>query len=568
MNASNSSGIGTLSFIWKDSMGQMIGIDSMLSVTQSGVYTMDVIDEDNGCAASTSVLVDQNITLPDADAGADGVITCAQDFYTLNAINSSQGSSFQQEWFDGNGMKLGNGLTFDANQIGVYSLVVTNIVNGCTAESFVEVFEDKNAPTALAEASGLLTCTVQEITVDGSNSSGVGTFTFEWFDPAGNSIGTDVDINVENTGVYQLVVTDDSNECTDSGTISVEENITPPSTVIANADLFDCSTTAIVLDGSGSSVGPNFISHWTTLNGDINNGTNTLNPQIGQPGIYTLEITNTDNGCTTTEDVIVEADDDISEANIVTTDPLCFGDLGNVIVEEVFGGTPPFVYSIDDQAFTSASTFSQLDPEDYIVTIEDVNGCVFYKDVTIAPVFELTIALPRSVTIELGDDFEIQTHLNHPLSDIASIVWEPENSLSCTDCLSLYANPIQTTQYTLTVTTVNGCQATASIWINVEKQRNVFIPNAFTPNDDGSNDIFYIFASKKMVKQVNTFRIFTRWGDLVFEASNFYPNDSAHGWNGIFNGTKMNPGVFVYYAEIEFIDGVTKLYKGDVMLSK
>ncbi|MCP4122821.1 MAG: DUF11 domain-containing protein, partial [Bacteroidetes bacterium] len=293
LNASNSSGIGTLSFIWKDSMGQMIGIDSMLSVTQSGVYTMDVIDEDNGCAASTSVLVDQNITLPDADAGADGVITCAQDFYTLNAINSSQGSSFQQEWFDGNGMKLGNGLTFDVNQIGVYSLVVTNIVNGCTAESFVEVFENKNAPTALAEASGLLTCTVQEITLDGTGSNGVGAIEFSWTDENGIFISNDSIIQVSSAGNYNLEVIDLNNGCTSSSEVEVIQSTDVPTAIILSPDLITCSQDLVTLNASNSS-GIGMLSFiWKDSMGQMIGMDSVLS--VTQSGVYTMDVIDEDN---------------------------------------------------------------------------------------------------------------------------------------------------------------------------------------------------------------------------------------------------------------------------------
>ena len=120
----------------------------------------------------------------------------------------------------------------------------------------------------------------------------------------------------------------------------------------------------------------------------------------------------------------------------------------------------------------------------------------------------------------------------------------------------------------MTVINLNGCKTTAGIWIYVEKPRNVFIPNVFTPNDDGFNDIFYINADDSMIKQVNKFQVFSRWGELVFTDEDFQPNTPDHGWDGFFKGEKLNPSVFVYYAEIEFIDGLVKIYKGDVTLRK
>jgi gliding motility-associated-like protein len=118
----------------------------------------------------------------------------------------------------------------------------------------------------------------------------------------------------------------------------------------------------------------------------------------------------------------------------------------------------------------------------------------------------------------------------------------------------------------VTVIDTSGCSITARIILRVDKTREVYIPNAFSPNGDGTNDRIMIFANAEKIIQVNTFRIFDRWGEIVFEANDFQPNDPKKGWDGFLNGEKLNPAVFVYFAEIEFIDGVTILYKGDVTL--
>lgn len=114
---------------------------------------------------------------------------------------------------------------------------------------------------------------------------------------------------------------------------------------------------------------------------------------------------------------------------------------------------------------------------------------------------------------------------------------------------------------------LNGCQASAEINLRLQKTREIFIPNIFTPhNEDGFNDVFMIFGNNDKIKQINTFRIFDRWGELVYEANNFLANDPSNGWDGFFRNERLNPGVFIYSAEIEFIDGFTKTYNGDVTL--
>ena len=154
------------------------------------------------------------------------------------------------------------------------------------------------------------------------------------------------------------------------------------------------------------------------------------------------------------------------------------------------------------------------------------------------------------------------------LAEIDTIIWTPTTGLSCTDCLNPRIDSLyQTTQYSVTVINQNGCRATDQIMVHLKKTREIYIPNAFSPqNLDGFNDVFMIYAGNGKVRQINTFRIYDRWGEIVFEAYNFQPNDPGNGWNGRLRGEFLNPSVFVYLAEIEFVDDVVELYKGDVTL--
>ena len=112
-----------------------------------------------------------------------------------------------------------------------------------------------------------------------------------------------------------------------------------------------------------------------------------------------------------------------------------------------------------------------------------------------------------------------------------------------------------------------GCTVTASVAVGVEKVREVYIPNSFSPNGDGTNDIFFINGGRG-IRQVNSFRVYNRWGEVVYSDINFQPNDPSRGWNGMFRGKEVNPAVFVYIAEISFIDGIEEMYSGDVTVMK
>jgi gliding motility-associated-like protein len=133
--------------------------------------------------------------------------------------------------------------------------------------------------------------------------------------------------------------------------------------------------------------------------------------------------------------------------------------------------------------------------------------------------------------------------------------------------LNPIVSPDFTTNYTVVVTTLNGCVDEADIRVIVDRRVNVYIPNAFSPhNNDGTNDRFMIFARDGSVSKIDSLMVFNRWGESVFEAYNFPPNDPTYGWDGTFRGVKMNAAVFAYWTEVELIDGSTVILKGDVNL--
>ena len=102
--------------------------------------------------------------------------------------------------------------------------------------------------------------------------------------------------------------------------------------------------------------------------------------------------------------------------------------------------------------------------------------------------------------------------------------------------------------------------------IRVIKHRRLYIPTVFSPNGDGFNDVFFISGDDRQIVQVKKFLIVNRWGDVMHEATDFHPNDETKGWDGNYKADKLNPGVFVYVAEVEFIDGEVVRYTGDVTL--
>ncbi|MFQ5448775.1 MAG: gliding motility-associated C-terminal domain-containing protein, partial [Saprospiraceae bacterium] len=179
---------------------------------------------------------------------------------------------------------------------------------------------------------------------------------------------------------------------------------------------------------------------------------------------------------------------------------------------------------------------------------------------------EVMVSLEQEVTVRLGDSYLLTPVLNIPGSQVSTVTWTPEEGLDCSDCLQPHVMPFAETIYTVEVTDVNGCTDTVAILVKINRQVDIYVPNVFSPNDDGINDRLVLFAKPGLVSKVLLFRVFSRWGESVFEAQDFLPNDLSYGWDGRHRGKPLDAGVFVWFAEVELIDGSREVLKGEVTL--
>ncbi|HEX8315208.1 MAG TPA: gliding motility-associated C-terminal domain-containing protein, partial [Flavisolibacter sp.] len=185
----------------------------------------------------------------------------------------------------------------------------------------------------------------------------------------------------------------------------------------------------------------------------------------------------------------------------------------------------------------------------------------------------VTVAIGQYPTVNLGPDLTLATGTMHPLvstitnGPIRTWVWSPTTNLNCPACPQPVAEIKKDITYLVKVTTPYGCSATDTVSIKVFcKDGQVFIPNAFTPDGDGLNDKLMVRGSG--IVSVKYFRIFNRWGDLIFERGNFRPNDPLYGWDGKVRGVLSGPEVFVYTCEVLCENGASFVYKGNVSIIK
>lgn len=173
---------------------------------------------------------------------------------------------------------------------------------------------------------------------------------------------------------------------------------------------------------------------------------------------------------------------------------------------------------------------------------------------TIDNVPELVIPLGFETTLPI-------TYSN----DVTQWNWTPGTNLSCTNCPTPVANPIFTTNYKVSVVDDKGCRASSNIVVKVIcENRNYFIPNTFSPNNDGQNDIFY--PRGRSLDRIQSMRIFNRWGELVFERKNFPANSQSDGWNGMIRGKQAASDAYVYIIEVICDNGQVVPLKGNVTL--
>ena len=143
--------------------------------------------------------------------------------------------------------------------------------------------------------------------------------------------------------------------------------------------------------------------------------------------------------------------------------------------------------------------------------------------------------------------------------------WLPVTGIISNTNPGITIKPITNTDYTISVKNPGGCRAEDRISIFVIcNGANVFMPNTFSPNGDGVNDIFYPRGTG--IFKIRNLRIYNRWGQLVFENNSFNANDASMGWNGTFKGAKLNADVFDYTIDIICENNSVLIYKGNIAL--
>lgn len=542
------------------------------TVSAPGEYTLSAVNTILGCTSEPSVVeVTDDTDDPVVVLEALDVLDCVTPSVMVAAGNSSTGPDYTYEWFDANMAPISNqGLTLNATAPGAYFLLITDTGSGCDALGSVEVEENVEYPGAEAGPPQHLDCEANTVSLDGTGSQNGASVVYNWSTASGRILsgGNSLAPSVDEPGTYVIMVTNTENGCSSTDSVLVTQDIEVPAADAGAPQEISCLYPTVPLDGSGSSAGSQYVYQWAFGQPDSIVGSG-LNYTASEPGTYFIIVTDTGNGCANTDAVVVSQNAAApSGINLALDDPTCFGDAdGSVIISGVVGGTPPYLYSFDGQPLNGQSVFPNLPAGTYSIRVQDAIGCEYELEATLEEGNDLMVDLGEDRTVKLGEEVELQALVNIDESEIASLSWNGVDSLSCRDCLRPMVRPSTSGSYFIEVIDENGCAANSQVSLFLDKTRSLYLPNVFSPNGDGKNDVFHPFAGPE-VTRIRAFEIYNRWGEPVFEIYNFLPNDPTYGWDGTYRAELFNGAVFTWFAEVEFVDGVVELFKGDVVLMR
>jgi gliding motility-associated-like protein len=384
-----------------------------------------------------------------------------------------------------------------------------------------------------------------------SVSGGSSPYTYLWNYNSNTTTG----LNNIPAGVYSLVVTDAIN-CTVQGNDTL---LNPPS-LNAQFSTINAITCANAQDGAltvSVSGGTPPISYlWN------NNNTSDALTNLA-PGNYIVTVSD-NNHCDTVLSYTFVAPPLISIDTLKIDSVSCPQYTDGSILIVGGGGTPgnpiPYEYSTDGVNFQSSENFNNLAAGSYHLYIRDGQGCT--KDTTVVvgePIRPQLGILPQDSMIQLGHSITLVSSITpYSGSSINFYSWSPITGLSCGDCPNPIATPYALSTYTLTVNYLANCTVTGTVSIFVGNGEDFFVPNAFSPNGDGNNDVFNIYGSG--LSNV-VLRVFNRWGEKVFDSGNQWL-----GWDGTYKGELQEPGVYTYTALATYLNGKTKEKRGSFTL--
>ncbi|MBK6391092.1 MAG: gliding motility-associated C-terminal domain-containing protein [Saprospiraceae bacterium] len=236
---------------------------------------------------------------------------------------------------------------------------------------------------------------------------------------------------------------------------------------------------------------------------------------------------------------------------------------GSVSINNIYKGYPPYTSFLNNLAPVN-NNFNNLSDGTYVLKVIDRYGCNL-KDT-------IQLVEPPPYLVDLGDDLhlilgqEVILHASSTLPTVSGQFWFEGQVICDLSCDGDPYIPYKTSTLKWVARSERGCLASDSIQVIVDNVVKTFAPNIFTPNGDGINDYFLPLTNKNIVKGISSFMIFDRFGGVVYEAKNLFPNDLTQGWDGTRHGLPADQGIYLYKVDIVLINDETVNLAGDILL--
>lgn len=358
--------------------------------------------------------------------------------------------------------------------------------------------------------------------------------------------------------IYSIeAIVNSSNGCADTATKMVE--IYPlPSLKTTAAQNIICreNTTSITVTGAAT---------YTWATNPTLSCTNCANP-IAKPDTsqYYYVIGKSTHGCVSADSILISVKQPFNVIGKQSADTLCVG--SSVKLEAT--GAEFYNWSPTSGLGTTSGPSVIATPQatvTYQVIGYDSENCFFDTAYFPIKVFPIPVVdAGPDTTINVGKQITIMPTISPDVSDVK---WSPTTGIVSSNYPGITIRPTQTIQYRVDVENKGGCKSSDQKVVYVIcNNANIFIPNTFSPNNDGVNDVF--FPRGTGIFKIKDFKIFNRWGQMVFHRTDFQANDASVGWDGTFNGKPVMPDVFMYVMEVVCENNIILYYKGDITLIK
>jgi gliding motility-associated-like protein len=441
---------------------------------------------------------------------------------------------------------------------GVYtSQLIVTTQTGCT-----DTIRINNATTvfkgpSLTIVGDLEACVPAKLTFEGNVVKGDGNnLSWKW------SFGNGQTSTLQNPatqiynkdGLYKLSsVIMDNNGCKDS--VSKDINIHPLPLTSAGTDALVCRGNTISLQASGA------VKYVWSSSPQLS-CTNCANPVAAPDNTTIYAVTGTTAfGCSRTDSVKITVRQKLNLA-VHPGDTICVGESVGLWATGADKYTWYPTAGID-QPNTAKPKAKPTATTTYTVIGKDNDNCFTDTATILIKVNPLpAVDAGADLTMSAGGFVQLNTTNSN---DVVSWRWTPGASLNCIDCPAPLARPKAETNYQVQVKNKDGCIDSDDVLVSVIcNNGNLFIPNTFSPNGDGSNDRFYPRGTG--IHMIRALRIFNRWGELVFEKINFNANDATAGWDGTYKGQKLSADVYIYSCEVVCENNEVLPFKGDITL--